>query len=221
LIFASSDPGTFGGQPSGLILNSSFFIGWRFEVSTPVVIDTIGVGIYRGIGSSGNFSIMLLNLANSSSLPSGSPFTAGEIILQNNVIHGLKDYNERQFSLSIPLLLPTGVYGLVLSTSSSNAGTLPNNNSDISGTSYFTWNGTSWQSGGASNVWLAAYGIPESSSVILVCSSALTLLTNRRRSKNPNKARLPPTSRTVGDITCNMISTLISKIALVNGAPLL
>ena len=103
-------------------------------------------------------------------------------------MNGFKAYDERQFLLSTPVSLSTGTYGLVLSTPSSNAGTLPNNNSDFSGTSYFSWNGTSWQNSGVSNIRMAAYGIPEPSTTILGGMGALILLTNRRRSKNPNKS---------------------------------
>jgi hypothetical protein len=188
LIYSSSEPGTFGGQPSGFNISSTLYIGWRFEVSTPVTIDTIGVGMYRGTGSTGIFSISLVSLATNGSLPSGSPFTPGELLLQESVSHGLKDYGERQFLLSTPISLSAGAYGLVLSTTSSNAGTLPNSNSDYSGTSYFTWNGSGWQNGGVSNVRLAAYGVPEPSTLALAFPTALFLVTMRRRSKKPNKA---------------------------------
>jgi len=201
VLFSSSEAGDIGGQPPGYTLASTFYIGWRFSVISEITVDSYSAMIYRGVGTTGTFTANLISLASSNALPIGNPFDPSEEISEKTDSISLKALNNYTFSFESPVVIGPGEYALILSTASSNAVTVAGNSSDYINTSYFTWNGTSWQDGEVEDIHLEIHGVPEPTSLILFGFAFITLILINRKIPTKRSSE-PPSLRDFWHVSC-------------------
>jgi hypothetical protein len=180
IIFESS---TMGPAPaySGATLNTSVFLGARFQVTSPVQVTAIGGHLWE---DSGTFFGAIVSLTGSTALPTGSPFDG--TVLASTTFVGSNPSSDYRTPLSVAL--GTGWYGLVFGAgqlgSVSGAGAMPMNNTDLVGSSYFFWNGSSWNTTTSQGLRFVVEGpsdVPEPSTFVLLGTSVLGLALLRRR----------------------------------------
>ncbi len=131
------------------------YLGWRFQIDCPVQVTDIGG--HLGSNGSGKIFGVIISLRNPDALPQGMPFLPGEVLASTTFDPG---YPSSDFMISLPVKLAPGNYALIFGSGlfgADGGGFMPNNNSDLLGTSYFTWgrfnsgDPIAWNNGGFSN----------------------------------------------------------------------
>jgi hypothetical protein len=182
VIYQSATLGPIG-QSGGLGLTSDQFLGARFEITAPTTVTGIG-GHLEGFFGSIFGSIIALDSMDA--LPQGSPFAGGEVLASTVFT---PDSPSSDYRTPLSVTLAPGTYALVFGSGlfgATGMGVMAENNTDLSGASYFWWDGSrsSWYDGGFSNARFVVEGdsaVPEPTTVALagLAFGALALLRRR------------------------------------------
>ena len=142
-VFESATMGT-PGQGIGFGLSDTQILGSRFHIDQTVEITKIGGHLYGS--TSGNAFGAIISLSGPDALPTGSPFNGPEVLASTIFNAG---YPSNDFRTNLNVTLPPGDYALILGAGyfgadSGSRGGMPNNNSDLPGSSYFSWSNSNW-----------------------------------------------------------------------------
>jgi len=153
------------GVPSGVFINNPFvtqFLGSRFSVDEEVEVDMIGGHIYGApLSPTAGFCTelapifgVIVKLSSPGAVPSGSPFTPGEVVASTLFTPPCGSVLTGDFLVPLSATLQPGDYALIFGSNEFGAtgnGVMPNINTPDSG-SYFFGNGTQWFNGGVNKV---------------------------------------------------------------------
>lgn len=146
------------GQHLGLTVWGQQFLGWRFHISRASTITRVGGHLKADFAGTGLFAA-IIKLASPNSLPSFAPHAIESS--PDSVAHTLfvpmSPSGDILAPLSIPVVLQPGDYGLVFGGADSasptspyypfgatGTGVMPQNNSDLPGSSYFFGDAFRW-----------------------------------------------------------------------------
>jgi hypothetical protein len=155
------------GQGAGLPLSSTNFVGWRFNLTTPLAVTQVG-GHVGGV--TGTLFAAIIPLTAIDALPTGAPFDATATYPHTTFIAPQSTADVRT---PLAAVLQPGAYALVIGGSgqfdANGSGWIPNsqqpNIAPTTQTSYITWRQNlpgkfSWSAGTLNNVRLVVTGSP-------------------------------------------------------------
>jgi hypothetical protein len=156
------------GQEFGVALFDHQFLGARFSLTETFDVTAVG-GHLEGDGLAGGLSVAIVQLASAGALPVGPAFTTPPLAGTSF----LAPFTSADVMIPLSITLAPGHYGLIF-TGGPESGSMPANDTDLPGASYFIWNGSAWEDGGFSGARFVVYGnapaVPEPASLLLLAT---------------------------------------------------
>ena len=105
------ESGTMGatGQFGGVSVTLAQFVGWRFQIDAPLVVDRIGGHLVGDLQPGGIFAAMV-SLPSIDAFPAGAPFTAEEVLATTTLE---LPFPSQEFFVPFSAALSPGSYALV------------------------------------------------------------------------------------------------------------